>query len=43
MSYYQWRVFARDVRLRGEHGHGLRASLLADMALPKKAEAGHLS
>ena len=41
MSYYQWRVFARDVAVTcaGSMAMGLGLAMLADMALPKKAEA----
>ena len=41
MSYYQWRVFARDVTVCcvGSMAMGLGLAMLADMAMPKKAEA----
>lgn len=41
MSYYQWRVFARDVAVTcaGSMAMGLGLAMLADMAMPKKAEA----
>ena len=41
MSYYQWRVFARDVAVTcaGSMAMGLGLAMLADMAMPKRAEA----
>ena len=41
MSYYQWRVFARDVTICcvGSVAMGLGLAMLADMAMPKKAQA----
>ena len=41
MSYYQWRVFERDVTVCcvGSMAMGLGLAMLADMAMPKKAEA----
>lgn len=41
MSYYQWRVFARDVTVCcvGSMAMGLGLAMLADMAMPKKAQA----
>ena len=41
MSYYQWRVFARDVTVCcvGSMAMGLGLAMLADMAIPKKAQA----
>ena len=41
MSYYQWRVFARDVTICcvGSMAMGLGLAMLADMAMPKKAQA----
>ena len=41
MSYYQWRVFARDVTVCcvGSVAMGLLLAAAADMAMPKKAQA----
>ena len=41
MAYYQWRTFARDVTICcvGSVAMGLSLAVLADMAMPKKAQA----
>ena len=41
MAYYQWRSYLRDVTVCcvGSMAMGLGLAMLADMALPKKAEA----